>query len=91
MSQDGYLWFSDGEIAVFEVIYETLKKELDVIYTSIQKTKSNLEFISERKQRMSILLRINNSNINKMLYINYINNQFSIYPFFQLPYFQKYE
>jgi len=33
----------------------------------------------------------NNSNINKMLYINYINNQFSIYPFFQLPYFQKYE
>ena len=62
MSQDGYLWFSDGEIAVFEVIYETLKKELDVIYTSIQKTKSNLEFISERKQRMSILLRINNSN-----------------------------
>ena len=32
-----------------------------------------------------------NKNINKMLYIDYINNQFSIYPFFQLPYFPKYE
>lgn len=31
----------------------------------------------------------NNTNINKMLYIDYINTQFSIYPFFQLPYFPK--
>lgn len=31
----------------------------------------------------------NNTNINKMLYTNYINDQFSIYPFFQLPYFPK--
>lgn len=34
----------------------------------------------------------NNSNINKMIYIDYINTQFSIYPFFQLaqlPYFPE--
>lgn len=31
----------------------------------------------------------NNTNINKMLYIDYINTQFSIYPFFQLPLFPK--
>ena len=30
-----------------------------------------------------------NTNINKMLYIDYINTQFSIYPFVQLPLFPK--
>ena len=61
MNYDGDLSFSDGEIAIFEVIYDTLKKELDSILSSIQKTKSNLAFIEERKQRMSILLKINNT------------------------------
>ena len=31
----------------------------------------------------------NNTNINKMLYTHYINDQFSIFPYFQLPYFPK--
>jgi hypothetical protein len=34
---------------------------------------------------------VKNSNINKMLYSNYITTQFRIYPFFQLPNIHVYE
>ena len=89
-------------------LLEKYLKELDLLGKSIIKiikNPTNLQLKEELKNYSSdtkshvndtinytnIFVK-NNSNINKMLYIDYINNQFSFYPFYQLsklPYFPK--
>ena len=46
----------DSEIAIFEVIYDTLKTQLDAIFLFTQRRKSDPEFVSKRKQLMHFLL-----------------------------------
>ena len=88
-----------------DTLLEKYIKELDLLGKSLIKVIKNpigLELKEELKNYSSdtkshINDTINNTdtflkkntNINKMLYIDYINTQFSIYPFFQLPYFPK--
>ena len=86
-------------------LLEKYIKELDLLGKSLIKVIKNpigLELKEELKNYSSdtkshINDTINNTNtflktntnINKMLYIDYINTQFSIYPFVQLPLFPK--
>ena len=88
-----------------DTLLEKYIKELDLLGKSLIKVIKNpigLELKEELKNYSSYTkshindtiintdtFLKNNTNINKMLYIDYINTQFSIYPFFQLPYFPK--
>lgn len=88
-----------------DTLLEKYIKELDLLGKSIIKMITNptgLILEEELKNYSSDTVRHvndtlnytntflkNNTNINKLLYTHYINNQFSTFPFFQLPLFPK--
>ena len=49
----------DDEMAIFEVLFEYLKKELDKILIFNQSRKANIELIKKRKRLLLLILNLN--------------------------------
>ena len=53
----------DDEIAIFEVLFDYLKKELDKILIFNQSRKTNVELIKKRKKLLLLLLNLNDDDL----------------------------
>ncbi len=63
----------DDEIAIFEVLFDFLKKELDKILIFNQSRKKNVDVIKKRKKLLLLLLNLNDEDLINDLAENGVN------------------
>ena len=64
----------DDEIAIFEVLFDYLKKELDQILIFNQSRKKNVDVIKKRKKLLLLLLNLNDEDLINDLAENGVTN-----------------
>lgn len=79
----------DDEIAIFEVLFDFLKKELDKILIFNQSRKTNADLIKKRKKLLLLLLNLNDDELINDLAENGVGCFHLIY--FSYDFLQKHE
>jgi hypothetical protein len=68
----------DDEIAIFEVLFDFLKKELDKILIFNQSRKTNADLIKKRKKLLLLLLNLNDDELINDLAENGVSGCFNL-------------
>jgi hypothetical protein len=74
----------DDEIAIFEVLFDYLKKELDKILIFNQSRKKNVDVIKKRKKLLLLLLNLNDEDLINDLAENGVTLVLYCYKFMRL-------